>query len=91
MQLVIDANIIISMLIKPGKPIALLFREELELFAPELLITEIINNKDIIVKKSSLSEHEIDKMFEIIKSRINIIPETDFLKYKDRAKENLPI
>ena len=90
MQLVIDANIIISMLIKPGKPTTLLFKEELELFAPELLITEINNNKQIIVKKSNLSEHEIDQMFEIIKNRINIIPETDFLKYKDKAKEICP-
>lgn len=37
MQIIVDANPIISILIKPGKPIDLLFIEELELVAPELL------------------------------------------------------
>lgn len=37
MQIIIDANVVIAMLIKPGKPVDLFFKEELEIFAPELL------------------------------------------------------
>ena len=51
MRLVADANPLISILIKPGMPISLLFLEEVELVAPELLFKEIQANKDIIIEK----------------------------------------
>ncbi len=59
MQIIIDANAVISMLIKPGKPIDLLLAEELELIAPALLFEEIDRNKDEIIQKSYLSKEEV--------------------------------
>lgn len=59
MQLVVDANPIISLLIKPGKPSDLLLMEEVELVAPALLFQEIMNNNEIILQKSGLSKEEI--------------------------------
>ncbi len=47
MQIIVDANPLISILIKPGKPIDLLFIEELDFVAPELLFQEIENNIDL--------------------------------------------
>ncbi len=66
MQLVIDANVLFAMLIKPGKPVDLFFKDELEIFAPELLLKELENNKDLILKKSRLEEEEFDRFFEIL-------------------------
>ncbi len=86
MQLIIDANVIISMLIKPGKPIDLFFREELEIFAPELLFQEIENNKRTIIKKSQLTEDEISHLLFILKQKIKIVPEEEFIEYRGKAE-----
>lgn len=45
MQVIVDTNIIIAMLISPGKPIDLFFDNKLHLFAPQLLFEELENNK----------------------------------------------
>ncbi len=90
MQIIVDANPIISMLIKPGKPIDLLLVEELNLVAPELLLEEIENNQEVIIQKSRLSKTEIEQFIEIIKRRIQIVPEEDFLKFREQAEEICP-
>ena len=38
MDVIIDANIVMSILINPGKPLDLFLKEELEIFAPELIL-----------------------------------------------------
>ena len=81
MQIVVDANPLIALLIRPSKIAELLFLEELEMFAPELLFHEIERNKGIIVQKSGLNESEIDKFILILKKRIKIITEEEFLKF----------
>ncbi len=90
MQIVVDANPLISLLIKPGKPIDLLLIEELDLVSPELLFEEIENNKGMIIKKSRLTEEEINKFIEILKKRIPVIPEEDFVQYRKEAEEVCP-
>lgn len=90
MQLVIDANPVISILVSPGKPIELLFLEELELFAPSLLFDEIERNKEEIIEKSELSQKEIEELINIIKQRIKVIPEEEFIKFREKAEEICP-
>ncbi len=51
MQIIIDANVIISMLIKPGKPIDLFLIEDIKFLAPRLLFEEIEQNKELIIIK----------------------------------------
>ncbi len=90
MQIIVDANPIISILIKPGKPINLLLVEELGLIAPELLFEEIRNNKALIVRKSGLNSEEIKKFIEILKKKIDIIPEEEFVQFREKAKAICP-
>lgn len=90
MQLVIDANIVISMLIKPGKPIDLFFREEIELRAPGLLFEELQNNLSMILDRSHLSESEVIQFLGILKSKITIIPEEEFNNYRETAQRICP-
>lgn len=90
MQIIVDANPIISILIKPGKPIHLLFVEEIELVAPGLLFKEIENNSELIIKKSELNREEFNKFIGILKEKILIIPEEEFLKYKEKAEQICP-
>ncbi len=90
MQIVIDANIIISILIKPGKPIEVVFNDNLKIFAPELLLKELENNKPTILEKSLLNKEDIDNLFEILKQRIKFIPEKDFISYREEALQICP-
>jgi|TARA_Y100000310_G_scaffold345315_2_gene463694 predicted nucleic acid-binding protein len=90
MQIVIDTNPLISILINPDRPLFLLFLEELEIVAPELLFKEIENNKNIIIKKSKLKETEIDDFIKILKERIEVIPEGLFLNCREKAEKICP-
>ena len=90
MKIIVDANPIISMLIKPGKPIDLFLVDELELVSSELLFQEVSRNKDEIIRKSRLSEDEVDKFIAIIKKNVKIIPEKYFIKHRSKAEEICP-
>ncbi len=86
MKLVIDANVIMSMLIKPGLTIDLFFLEELEIFAPNLLFEELERNKGIIIAKSSLDEEDIENLFLILKKKITVVAEKNFISYRKSAE-----
>ncbi len=85
MLVIVDANPIISLLITAGKPIDLLFVEELDLVAPKLLFEEIENNKETIIQKSGLRVQEIDQFITILKRRIRVIPEEEFISQREEA------
>ena len=90
MQIVVDANPIISLLIHPGSVAELLFLDELQLFAPQLLFDEIERNKDEIIVKSRLDAEEINQFLDIMKRQIKIIPERVFVSYRDEADKICP-
>ncbi len=90
MRLVVDANVIIAMLIRPGKPVDLFFREEIELFAPQLLIEEIERNRGIILAKSYLKDEEVGTFLAIVRQRMTIVPESAFVKFREQAEAICP-
>lgn len=90
MQVIIDANVIIAMLVKPGVPIDLFFESRLNLYAPQLLFEELENNKKEVMEKSRMSKEEFEWLYLILKHNITIIPEDDFLKYREHAEEICP-
>lgn len=90
MQIVIDANVILAMLIKPGKPIDAFFSQKTSVYAPQLLFRELENNKEEIIGKSRLSGKELDWLFSILKHNIIIVPEKNFIKFREKAEEICP-
>ena len=90
MQVITDANVLIAMLIKPGKPIDLFFDSRLSLFSPQLLFEELRNNRREIIKKSKLTIEEFDWLYSILKNNINIVPEEDFLGFREQAEHICP-
>ncbi|MBI2151997.1 PIN domain-containing protein [Candidatus Woesearchaeota archaeon] len=90
MQIVIDANVLMSMLIKPDEPIDSFFDSRLSLFAPQLLFEELENNKEEVMEKSRLNGEEFEWLNLILKHNITIIPEEEFLKYRERADNICP-
>lgn len=90
MHVVIDANIVIAMLVKPGKPIDLFFDHRLEIFAPQLLFVELETYRNEILEKSSLSESDSDWLYIILKHNMAVIPEEEFLDKREEAETICP-
>jgi predicted nucleic acid-binding protein len=87
MDVVVDANIVFSALIKRSYTLDLMFFNELRLFSPEFLIEELLEHKDEIISKSGLTSLEYEKYLEIILRRIRIVPTVELLPYIDTARK----
>lgn len=78
------------MLVRPGKPIDTFFDSRLSLLAPQLLFEETENNKEEIIEKSRLNGEEFEWLYTILKHNIEIIPEEEFLRFREKADEICP-
>jgi predicted nucleic acid-binding protein len=78
MKVVIDANIVLSALVA-GNLSAVLFSPKLELFAPDLLFSEIRNNREAIERKSRLGQKEIDVLLSLLEKKIRVMPAEAFM------------
>ncbi|MBU2634516.1 MAG: nucleotide-binding protein [Nanoarchaeota archaeon] len=91
MELIIDANILMSALISVNsKTCDFIFNDLIKLFAPDFLLEEVEKHKDEILFKSKLSEPEFDLFLSLIALRIEFIPHLEFEKFKSKAKEISP-
>src|SRR3972149_6945627 len=91
MELVVDANILISALISPtGKTSEIIFSDKLKLYAPEYLQEEISKHKKEISEKSGLSDEEIGILLSLMFLNIEIISFSNFKKFMRQASEICP-
>ena len=91
MDLIIDANIVISVIISlQGKTSELLFYENIHLFAPEYLLQEFNEHKKEILQKSKLGSEDLELALSLIYTRIEFIPFSDFERYISSAKKISP-
>ncbi len=91
MELVVDANVLISALIaSQGKSCELVFNDRLRLYAPEFLLEEVEKYKEEILTKSKLSKSEFDLFLSIISTRIDFIPYSDFENYIPESEKFSP-
>ena len=90
MSLIIDNNILFS-LMNPFSMNSFLFDKiEGEIFATDFIIKEFKKYKKECFKKSKLSEKEFNKRKKIIFSKINFIKFKDFRTFVKNAKEFCP-
>ena len=73
--IVIDTNLIFSALIPQSSKIRdIILSEEIKLYAPNYLISEIYKHKEKLIKYSKLDQSEFDFLFNGIIERINFVP-----------------
>ncbi|MBI5046184.1 hypothetical protein HZC07_00435 [Candidatus Micrarchaeota archaeon] len=68
----------------------LLFNNLLQLYSPEFVKNEIEKHKKEIMKKGNCKEQEFDIIISIIFSRITIVVEAEYIKYKTETLEFVP-
>ncbi|MDD3264253.1 MAG: PIN domain-containing protein [Candidatus Nanoarchaeia archaeon] len=90
MDLVVDANILFSVLIKSGKTEELIFDSRFNLFAPEFLFEEFIKYEDFIIKKTGRNSVEFSNLITILKKRIKTISREQTFNFLEKAKEICP-
>jgi predicted nucleic acid-binding protein len=83
-NIIVDANIIISSLIKKNSEMReFLLREDINYFSPEFVLHEITKHRNKIKKCSELSEDEITTYFH------NILKNIKFFRHDLISKTNL--
>ncbi len=90
MQLILDANILLSSLIKDSKTREILLDPKLESFAPEFLLTEV--QKHIIFDKEvrdkiDMTDSEISELLSLLFERIKIIAKEEYLEFIEEASK----
>ncbi len=90
MDLVIDANVLFSALIKESFTYNFLFNNKFHFFTPEYIFTELEKHKKEILKKTERSKEEFFKLIEILKRRIIIVPLEELVPCVEEAKNLTP-
>ena len=91
MELIIDANVLMSALIATkGKTYDLIFNDSIKLFSPEYLLDEFEKHKEEILSKSGLSESDFGLFLSLISSQIELIQYSEFEMFIPKAKELTP-
>ena len=91
MDLIIDANILISALIATkGGTYDLIFNDRFKLFSPEYLMDEFNKYKGEILSKSGLDEVDFELFMSLISSRIEFIQKSEFEQFISEAKNITP-
>ena len=86
MKLIVDTNIIISALLKDGTTRKLINNLKATLLTINFSDKEIKKYNKLLIKKSNVSEEEINKVLEKIKDELIIIPDELVQLYLEKAK-----
>ncbi|MBU1200907.1 MAG: PIN domain-containing protein [Nanoarchaeota archaeon] len=86
MDLVIDANVLFSVLIKRGKTEELILHEDIQVFAPEFIFEEFDKYAKLIIKKTERSKEELEEILDLLKKKIKTIPNEETEKHISEAK-----
>ena len=90
MDLIVDANILFAALIKDGGTSGMMFRNELNLYAPEFLLEELTKHEQTILDKTHRSPDEFERLINVFSRRIIFLPKDEFDKYITRGEEISP-
>ena len=90
MDLVVDANVLFSALIKDSFAYNLIFGDSFHLFTPEYIFTELEKHKEELLKKSERTDEEFFRLVETLKRRIVIVPLEELVPYVEEAEKLTP-
>jgi len=92
MELVLDANILFSALIKSGATRELMLAKELRLRTPEFIISEFLKYIDLIASKTGVEPKQLKiLMLELLtQAEVEIIPISELKPFLEKAKQLSP-
>ncbi|MFH1134310.1 MAG: PIN domain-containing protein [Nanoarchaeota archaeon] len=90
MDLVIDANVLFSILIKKGKTEEILFETGIHAFAPGFIFEEFEKYKGSIIEKTGRTAGEFEALLSILRKSITTVPLEETDKYLSEARKISP-
>jgi predicted nucleic acid-binding protein len=85
MELVIDANILFSALIRDSFTYELLFREDLKLYAPDFLMKEFKKYEPMILRKTCRTRENFIEILHIMNEVITTVPKHEYSAFIKNA------
>ena len=89
MNIIVDANILFSVLIKGGYAFKIFVlnkkTKKFVFYAPEFIIIEARKYLNEIIRKMTVSESELEKIFNFLESELNLIPLEDFIDFYEQG------
>ena len=79
MKLVLDTNILLKALIRNSKVRAALLSPNHQLFVPEHAVEETRRHFGLIMKKTGLSEDEVELVLGVLLTNLHVIPSKDIM------------
>lgn len=86
-KIVLDTNIIISALIKPGITREIIIKNSFEFLTPAYTLTEIYKYKGLICEKSGISFKEFDELIKKLFKYIQVLNPTFYFSYLKEASK----
>jgi predicted nucleic acid-binding protein len=90
MELIVDANILFSALIKNSFTIELIFDEHLKLFTADFIVQEFFKYEKEILKKSHRTREDFIQIMHILQDIITVVPEEEYFKFMKEAEKISP-
>ncbi len=87
MILVIDANSVISALLKDGKARQIIVSGKFTLMAPEFLSEELYKYRKYIAEKAGLSDNEVKLLITMLLRHVRIMPKAEYKAKLEEASE----
>jgi len=95
LRLVLDTNIVISALINKKSTIRdILLSDKMIFYLPELVLAELLKHKELLCKKTGLSQRELLFSIFYLLSKVEIVKKEAFSENLEKAKtimENIDI
>ncbi len=86
MRLVVDVNVVLSVLIRDSATRKMILESDNDLFFPEQSVRKIIKYKQLIMEKSGLSEKELLSILSRLFAHIRLVPSEEVIKKWGEAK-----
>jgi len=88
LKLVVDANVVISAIIRDSVARKLLFgNSNFELYSPGFLFEELEEHREEIMRKAGLDFPEFQQFTEILRNVITVAPAPAYSEYLDEARK----
>lgn len=86
MKLVLDTNILMAALIKKSTTREILIHPEMEYVVPDYCFKGIEKYKEEILRKSEMSEEQLELLLEQLKTKLTIIPTDEIMRKEEAMK-----
>ncbi|MBN2423037.1 PIN domain-containing protein [Candidatus Woesearchaeota archaeon] len=90
MDLVVDANILFSALIKDNIAAKLLFEDKFKLYTPDYILDEFLKYNKTILKKTSRTHENFVQIMHVLQEIIYVLPREEYSKFIDKAEKISP-